>query len=104
MASTDYTSYIFAIIVLLGGIIGYAKKGSIPSLAAGVVFSAILAYGASRSSANSRDVGVLLVASLILAFVMGSRFFKTGKFMPAGLVFILSVGNLIRNAYIYKQS
>ena len=29
MALTDYPSYIFALLVLFGGVIGYAKKGEV---------------------------------------------------------------------------
>lgn len=32
---------------------------------------------------------LLVVASVVLAVFMGMRFYKTGKFMPAGLVWSL---------------
>ncbi|KAI9203328.1 uncharacterized protein BJ171DRAFT_583164 [Polychytrium aggregatum] len=50
----------------------------------------------SAVSANPRNFRVLLLLSLVLGTVMGSRFFKSGKFMPAGLIFTLCAVSVIR--------
>jgi len=101
--ASDYPTFIFAFLVLAGGTIGYLKRGSLPSLIAGVVFSGIIAFGATQTSVNPKNIWVVLVASVALASVMGSKFFKGGKFMPAGLVFVLSVMNICRHLYRYSQ-
>jgi len=99
MASPDLLSYGFSAIVALGGVIGYVKAGSIPSLAAGLAFGGISAVAAYQTSAYPRNAWVMLVTSLVLSGVMGTRFIKTGKFMPAGLVAGLSVAQAVRMSY-----
>lgn len=42
---TDYVSYIYALTILAGGAMGYAKSGSLPSLGAGVLFGGAAAFG-----------------------------------------------------------
>jgi uncharacterized membrane protein (UPF0136 family) len=95
-AQTDIFSYAYAFTVLAGGLAGYAKAGSIPSLAAGVLFSSIAAFGAYQTSNNPASVHTGLLASGTLMTFMGYRFINSGKFMPAGLVAVLSAAQLIR--------
>ncbi|XP_075678137.1 transmembrane protein 14C isoform X2 [Dermatophagoides pteronyssinus] len=92
----DFLSIGYACIVAIGGIIGYAKAGSLPSLMAGLGFGVVLSIGAYFSSENPRHYHLLLATSLALAGLMGYRFYKTGKFMPAGLVFTLSSFMVLR--------
>ncbi|XP_057314840.1 transmembrane protein 14C-like [Hydractinia symbiolongicarpus] len=101
--ATDFPTYIFAGLVLLGGVTGYLKRGSIPSLAAGVIFSLIFAYGATQTSKDPKNIWVVLIASIVLLLAMGSRYHKSGKFMPAGFVCLLSALNICRHLFIYKQ-
>lgn len=48
--SADILGYLYAATVAAGGILGYAKAGSIPSLGAGLAFGAILGFGANLTS------------------------------------------------------
>jgi len=74
------------ILVLLGGVIGYAKKKSKVSLIAGVLSGGFLvASGRAKSPKCGFFVSVLLLG------IMGSRFKKDGKVMPAGMVTVLSL-------------
>ncbi|XP_065061686.1 transmembrane protein 14C-like [Rhopilema esculentum] len=100
-ANMDFLSFAFSFVVLAGGVIGYLKAGSTMSLMSGIVFGLILALGASQTSHNPKNVWISLAASVILCVVMGMRFFKTGKVMPAGMVFFLSIGSILRHAYNY---
>ncbi|KAJ8413198.1 hypothetical protein AAFF_G00091940 [Aldrovandia affinis] len=95
--SVDWVGYGYAALVTSGGIMGYVKAGSVPSLAAGLLFGGMSGFGAYRVSQNPKDIWVSLAASGTLAGVMGMRFFKSRKFMPAGLMAaasILMVGKL----------
>ncbi|OTF80371.1 transmembrane protein 14C-like protein [Euroglyphus maynei] len=92
----DFLSIGYACLVAVGGIIGYAKAGSVPSLIAGLGFGAVLGIGAYFTSVNPRNYHLLLASSLALAGLMGYRFYKSGKFMPAGLVFTLSAFMVLR--------
>ncbi|KAI8097445.1 transmembrane protein 14C-like protein [Halteromyces radiatus] len=96
---TDYLGYIYSLLVFTGGVIGYVKAGSTISLAASSVFGFGAAYGATLVSRNPKNVGLSLVVSLVLLLVMGLRFNKSGKFMPAGLVSLLSFVMVARYGY-----
>ncbi|CAI2178061.1 13058_t:CDS:2 [Funneliformis geosporum] len=86
---TDFIGYTYAFTVALGGVIGFLKAGSMVSLMAGLSFGGLAAYAANRVSTNPKSTGLALVVSLTLFIVMGVRFYKSGKFMPAGLVTII---------------
>ncbi|XP_038407590.1 transmembrane protein 14C-like [Canis lupus familiaris] len=76
----------YAALVASGGIIGYAKAGSVPSLAAGLFFGSLAGLGAYQLSQDPRNIWVFLATSGTLAGIMGMRFYHSGKFMPAGLI------------------
>ena len=92
----DVISAGFAALVATGGIIGYAKAGSVPSLAAGLTFGGILGVGAYLTSMNPNNYYLTAATSAVLTGLMGYRFYNSGKFMPAGLIAILSAGMLAR--------
>lgn len=93
---TDYVAFAYAAIVAIGGIIGFLKAGSVPSLVAGVGSGLLAGLGAQKVSANPRNVHLLLATSALLAVFMGVRYSRTQKFMPAGLVSLLSVAVTLR--------
>lgn len=81
-----YFGFGYAALVATGGIIGYAKAGSVPSLAAGLLFGSLAGLGAYQLSQDPRNIWVFLATSGTLAGIMGMRFYHSGKFMPAGLI------------------
>ena len=76
----------YAALVASGGIIGYAKAGSVPSLAAGLLFGGLAGLGSYQLSQDPKNVWLFLVTSGTLAGIMGVRFYNSRKFMPAGLI------------------
>lgn len=83
---------------------GYMKAGSATSLAAGLLFGLLAAVGAYLASQNPRNVWLSLGTSGTLAVVMGLRFLKSGKFMPAGFMTLASALMLLRLIYMLKRS
>ncbi|XP_004847757.1 transmembrane protein 14C isoform X1 [Heterocephalus glaber] len=81
-----YFGFGYAALVATGGIIGYVKAGSVPSLAAGLFFGSLAGLGAYQLSQDPRNIWVFLATSGTLATIMGMRFYRSGKFMPAGLI------------------
>jgi len=65
-------------------------------LGVGILFGAVLAYGAYQTSQNPSNYLVGLGASALLAGVMGTRFYHSGKFMPAGLIAAVSTAMVLR--------
>ncbi|KAJ1971691.1 Transmembrane protein 14C [Dimargaris verticillata] len=92
----DYVGFAYAALVFVGGVVGYAKAGSVVSLASGVIMGSLMAMAAKLTSNDSDDAVLAFGVSLTLLLVMGYRFYATGKFMPAGLVSLLSLAMAIR--------
>ncbi|XP_066590341.1 transmembrane protein 14 homolog [Prorops nasuta] len=92
----DFYGFAYAATVAAGGILGYVKSNSIPSLGAGLLFGTALGYGAYQSSQEPANIMPLLGTSTILGGMMGYRFYNTGKIMPAGVITILSAAMVIR--------
>ncbi|XP_071402879.1 transmembrane protein 14C isoform X2 [Centroberyx affinis] len=84
--SVDWVGYGYAALVASGGVMGYVKAGSVPSLAAGLLFGGLAGLGAYQISNDPKNIWVSLATSGALTGVMGKRFYGSRKFMPAGLV------------------
>jgi uncharacterized membrane protein (UPF0136 family) len=83
---------VYAVLLAVGGAIGYTKAGSKPSLIAGLgsAVATILALVLSFQNAKWGMALGCLVA-LLLAYFFGHRFATKRKFMPAGLLAVVSV-------------
>jgi uncharacterized membrane protein (UPF0136 family) len=83
----------YGLLLIAGGGLGYAKSQSSVSLMAGGA-SGILAIAAAVLVMKSGRPGILMGAGVALAVagMMGKRWLADGaKFMPAGMVTILSL-------------
>ena len=84
---------IYGVLLAVGGVIGYVKAGSRASLIAGTI-SAVAAFAAVGlsiiSSQGGTALGMILAVALFLLF--GYRYaVKTRKFMPSGLLAVVSL-------------
>ena len=87
---------IYAVLLAVGGIIGYTKAASRPSLIAGLA-SAVAAILALALSFQNPELGMGLGSAIavLLFLFFGYRFAaKTRKFMPAGLLAVVSLAVL----------
>lgn len=95
---------LYALLILIGGIFGHQEKGSIASLISGIVFGTLL-FGASLVTFKGKIWGEYI--ALILIFLLDAfftyRFIATHKFMPAGLLSLISLGTLFIMALIIKR-
>lgn len=85
--------YIFYTVVLLaGGVLGFAKTKSAPSLIAGVVSAGLMDVAAVLLHLHHPRSGLGLgaVLSLAMAVFFFSRYRRTGKAMPAVPVVVFS--------------
>lgn len=81
-----------AIFVAVGGIIGFKKAGSKPSLIAGVVSGVVLGICFGVSYVQPLwGLGAALFTLIVLQGVFGVRVKKTKKFMPAGMMLIICI-------------
>src|SRR5437762_2801317 len=84
--------WVYGMLVLIGGVIGWVKAKSKPSLISGIAFGvALIVVGIGVDQGHSMEVWLAGGLAGLLAAIMGLRFAKTRKFMPAGLVAVLSV-------------
>ncbi len=83
---------IFGLLTIVGGVIGYLRAGSMASIIAGSISGILLLLAAFLLPGNIA-AGLILggVISLALAGRFLPVFLKTGAFMPAGMMAILSV-------------
>ncbi|XP_007892232.1 transmembrane protein 14A isoform X2 [Callorhinchus milii] len=98
--AVDWIGYTYATLVTVGGILGYTRKGSVMSLISGLLFGSLAGYGAYQVSSAPRDVTVSLITAGLLTAIMGIRFRKSGKFMPAGLVAGISFYMVLRLGFL----
>jgi uncharacterized membrane protein (UPF0136 family) len=92
LATIIWLILIYALLVAIGGIIGYVKAKSNQSLISGLGSGIALAI-AWYVSLQNPTLGLALAAAIALALVIvfALRFRATTKFMPAGLLALLSL-------------
>ncbi|XP_044866882.1 transmembrane protein 14A isoform X1 [Mauremys mutica] len=96
----DWIGFGYAIVVALGGVVGYTRKGSIVSLVAGLFFGLMSGYGAYCVTHDSRDVKISFFSAFILTIVMGMRFKRSKKLIPGGLIAGLSLLMILRLVFL----
>jgi uncharacterized membrane protein (UPF0136 family) len=80
----------------LGGLIGFLKAKSVPSLIAGGVSGALLIVAGILSTSNPRNAAILGgIVSLLLLGRFLPAFLKSKAFMPAGMVSLLTIGCIV---------
>ena len=90
-----YATTAYSVLLLIGGVMGYATAGSLPSLIMGTTFAVLLgiaAFGMYKGCNFSRIGATVLLAVLFVFF--SYRFLTTYKFFPPGIVALLSLGLL----------
>src|SRR5205823_14430114 len=96
MTATKVYFLIFGALTIIGGVIGYVKAGSLPSIIAGSI-TGVLLLVAGALLPEHRAIGLAtgLVISLLLAAQFVPKFIRTGKAMPAGMMSLLSVIGIV---------
>ena len=84
----DKVLWIYIILLVIGGLIGFFKGKSQISLIMSVSFAAALSLCAVRII-PSRDIADVLLVALLVVFAI--RLVKTRKFMPAGMMLIITL-------------
>ena len=96
---------IFGLFSITGGLIGYFKVGSLPSLLAGVI-SGIVLVACSYGIFKGNTFFAIIV--ILIAFLLGGRFMMTilrhFKVMPDLIMIIISTASLIAvTIYLIKK-
>jgi uncharacterized membrane protein (UPF0136 family) len=93
VAIAPWVLLLYAVLVLAGGVMGYVKARSKPSLISGLISGAalLIAWGITLGNSYNAGIGLATCLAIALLIVFGLRFRKTNKFMPAGLMAIVSL-------------
>ena len=92
MENTAIEVWVYGVIMILGGIAGFVRVGSKASLISGVGFGlALLAtgFGVWRGSQDSLLAAIVIALLLVVLFAI--RYVKKRRFMPAGMLAVLSI-------------
>ena len=88
--------WIYIALLVVGGLIGYLKAGSKASIITSVFFAALLSLCARKGILDAHFASTL--ANIILAVllvVFGWRLSKSKKFMPSGMILVLTLVTLL---------
>ena len=91
--------YLYGILLIIGGGMGYIKAKSVPSLTAGVICGLIALFIGYNYTWHFAPYAALILA-LVLIFLMGRRYLRTRKPMPAVPIVVLSLIVAIVQIYI----
>jgi uncharacterized membrane protein (UPF0136 family) len=88
--------WIYIVLLMAGGLIGFLKAGSKVSLITSAAFAAALALTAIPGllgASLARGLATALMAALLVVFAV--RFAKSRKFMPSGLMLVITLLALV---------
>ena len=92
--TSNVALWIYLALMLAGGVMGFVKAGSKASLIASAVFAVPLALAALGVFGGASALVAKCVVGFLLVF-FGVRFAKGRKFMPAGMMTVLSAVTLV---------
>lgn len=87
--------WIYIILLLVGGLIGFLKAGSKVSLITSAVAAALLVLTVLPGvfqAGFKRNLADIIMAALLVVFAV--RLGKTRKFMPSGLMVVVTIAAL----------
>lgn len=94
MPIPSIVAFLYAALVLGGGIMGYAKAKSSPSLISGIVSAVLLGIAGWAMSRNQVwGLQLALILTALLTGLFAYRYLGSSKraFMPSGLMAVLSL-------------
>ncbi len=89
---SDIVLWVYIVLLVVGGMMGFLKAGSKISLITAVVAAALLSLCAARIIFQGY-VADLILATLMVMF--GWRFSEKRKFIPSGLMLVLTLAALV---------
>jgi uncharacterized membrane protein (UPF0136 family) len=88
--------YIFGVLTIAGGVVGYVRAKSTASLVAGTIAGALLlvsGYLVGTGARGGMFLGLAVSSSMAVRFV--GAFVRSKKIMPAGVMSLLSIAGTV---------
>ncbi|KAJ3402391.1 hypothetical protein HDV05_008549 [Chytridiales sp. JEL 0842] len=101
---SHHTANTLGAVCAIGGLMGYIKGKSVPSLVAGLTFAGLYAYSGYLIKSNA-DYGAELAAgtSLLLLGAMGPKALKAKKPVPVTMSLLGLVGGAYYGTKVYQN-
>lgn len=96
----DAVLWVYIVVLVAGGVFGYYKAGSKVSLITAGISAAVLALCALPLAYRNYLANGVLIA---LVVVFAIRLTKTKKFMPSGLMLVLTLLALALHIFPFKR-
>ena len=96
MTAPTIVLWVYIVLLVAGGLVGFLKAGSKASIIASSIFAVPLVLAAL-------GIAPALVAEVVLGILlvfMGMKFAKSKKFMPSGLMAIMSAVALVARFFL----
>ena len=90
--NSNLVLWVYIGLLVVGGLIGFIKAGSKASLIASVSFGAVLTLCALEVIFKPYVADIVLA---ILLVFFGMRFAKTKKYMPSGMMLVVTLAALL---------
>src|SRR5690349_7167443 len=91
MTTGQIVLWIYIALMMAGGLMGFLKAGSKASIIASSIFAGVLALFAL----NILPFRFCWIILFVLLLFFGKRFWKGKKFMPSGMMTVLTVVTLV---------
>lgn len=88
--------WIYIGLLVVGGVIGFIKAGSRVSLITSLAFAGLLTFSALKQVGGTLDYPVLGLLTVVFAM----RLAKTKKFMPSGMLMVVTLATLAAYAVL----
>ncbi len=93
---------VYIVLLVVGGLIGFLKAGSKVSLISSVVSAVVLALCVFGPVPHGTEAAIVVQVLLVGMFV--ARYAKTKKFMPSGLLVVLTVLAIVAELLLRRPS
>jgi uncharacterized membrane protein (UPF0136 family) len=91
MTTAQIVVWVYIVLLVAGGLVGFLKAGSKASIVASSIFAAVLALFAL----NVIPFSYVWIILLVLVLFFAKRFWSGRKFMPGGMMLILTIVTLV---------
>lgn len=92
---TDQVAVAYGIALMIGGLIGFVRRGSKISLLAGLILGSWSTYNAIHPSRHTSVTNLVIAA--VLGLTMFIRYTKSGKWFPSLIIVAFSAVIIYRN-------